>query len=91
MDGAARAGGRHGADVDVTPEPGERILRYFAFGHLPEGQLRDTSQLFGQLAEDVVRHVPAGPERTVALRKLLEAKDAAVRACLPDVEPRERT
>jgi len=26
------------------------------------------------------RLVPAGPERTVSLRKLLEAKDAAVRA-----------
>ena len=71
-------------------EPGERILRYFAFGHLPQGPLRDTSQLFALVAEDVVASVPAGPERTVALRKLLEGKDAAVRACLPDVEPRER-
>lgn len=66
------------------PEPGERILRYFAFGHLPEGPMRATSEEFCRLAYLVVGMVPAGPERTVGLRKLLEAKDAAVRACLPD-------
>jgi hypothetical protein len=31
--------------------------------------------------------VPAGPERTVSLRKLLEAKDAAVRpVVIPETE-----
>jgi hypothetical protein len=30
----------------------------------------------------VVRTVPRSPERTVALRKLLEGKDAAVRAAM---------
>lgn len=32
------------------------------------------------LAEGICEFVPSGPERTVALRKLLESKDAAVRA-----------
>jgi hypothetical protein len=34
------------------------------------------------LASDIVAHLPRNPERTVALRKLLEAKDCAVRAAL---------
>jgi hypothetical protein len=37
---------------------------------------------FAQLAERLVAEVPRNPERTVALRKLLEAKDAAVRAAV---------
>ena len=57
------------------------ILRYFAWDHLL-GPLRTVSQSFCDLAMWVVEHVPDSPERTVALRKLLEAKDAAVRAAL---------
>jgi hypothetical protein len=34
------------------------------------------------LAEQIVETLPRNPERTVALRKLLEAKDCAVRAAL---------
>jgi hypothetical protein len=33
---------------------------------------------------DFVMTLPRNPERTVALRKLLEAKDAAVRAALAE-------
>ncbi|MFH8717229.1 hypothetical protein [Streptomyces zaomyceticus] len=59
------------------------LLRYFAHDHLPP-QLRDISQPFGELAYDLVeRRDLDGPELTVALRKLLEAKDCAVRAALP--------
>ena len=36
----------------------------------------------GLLAGRIVETLPRNPERTVALRKLLEAKDAAVRALL---------
>lgn len=61
---------------------GEEMLRYFAFSHLPEGPMRETSRLFCHLAFMVVRTVPRSPERTVALRKLLEGKDAAVRAAM---------
>lgn len=38
------------------------------------------SRPFGELADRIVATLPRNPERTVALRKLLEAKDAAVRA-----------
>lgn len=62
--------------------PGEDMLKYFAFYHLPEGLMRETSRLFCHLAFMIVRSVPRSAERTVALRKLLEGKDAAVRAAM---------
>jgi hypothetical protein len=60
----------------------EPILRYFAFDHLPQ-PLQVVSKPFHTLAHDLVANLPRSPERTVALRKLLESKDAAVRAALP--------
>ena len=58
------------------------LLRYFAYGHLPEGPLRETSRQFADLAVVMSLQLPQGVEKEVALRKLLEAKDAAVRATL---------
>jgi len=58
----------------------EHILQFFAYSHLPV-HLQSVSQPFASLA-DAVMLLPRNPERTVALRKLLEAKDAAVRAAL---------
>lgn len=55
------------------------LLRWFAYDHLPH-ELRQTSKGFHALAHQLVEHLPVDPETTVALRKLLEAKDAAVRA-----------
>lgn len=57
------------------------MLKWFADEHLPDA-LRAISRPFSVLAEIVVNLCEPGPERTVALRKLLEAKDAAVRARL---------
>lgn len=57
----------------------DRMLKWFAFTHLPE-KLQAISSPFGDLANHICNTVEQGPERTVALRKLLEAKDAAVRA-----------
>lgn len=59
----------------------ERMLRWFEYEHLPE-HLQEISKPFGELARTLCNTVDGGPERTVALRKLLEAKDAAVRAKL---------
>lgn len=59
----------------------ERMLKWFEYKHLPE-KLQAVSAPFGELAHNIVSTIPIGPERTVALRKLLEAKDAAVRASL---------
>lgn len=61
-------------------EPVEHIAQFFAYNHLPE-KLQMVSKPFGDLAA-LVLQLPRNPERTVALRKLLEAKDAAVRATI---------
>ncbi len=63
------------------PDYVERMLKWFAYEHLPPA-LQAVSKPFGELAQKICAAIPPGPERTVALRKLLEAKDAAVRAHL---------
>lgn len=65
----------------------EPLMQFFAYSHLPV-HLQSISQPFGELATKIVNELPRNPERTVALRKLLEAKDCAVRAVLfKDVAP----
>ena len=59
----------------------EHIVQFFEYKHLPP-PLQEISAPFCALARVVVEILPRNPERTVALRKLLEAKDAAVRAKL---------
>jgi hypothetical protein len=59
----------------------EYLLQFFAYEHLP-ARLQPISKPFGDLAHQIVATLPRNPERTIALRKLLEAKDCAVRADL---------
>jgi len=59
----------------------EAIFQFFRYSHLPE-HLQAVSQMFHHAAQRIIRELPRNSERTVALRKLLEAKDAAVRARL---------
>lgn len=71
----------------------EAILKYFEYEHLPP-HLQEISKHFHWLAHALVGSAPThaksvheqfsldGPELTMALRKLLEAKDCAVRAAL---------
>lgn len=61
------------------------LLRWFEFRHLPP-HLQSVSAAFQGLAQDMVSHLEPSAERTVALRKLLEAKDAAVRAAILTAE-----
>jgi hypothetical protein len=71
------------------PERVEPMLQFFQYTHLP-AQLQAISRPWCEMAEHVTRTLPANPERTVALRKLLEGKDAAVRASLyraPEAPP----
>lgn len=56
------------------------MLQFFRYTHLPP-HLGEVSAKFAKLALDIVG-LPRNPERTVALRKLLEAKDCAVRSIL---------
>lgn len=64
----------------VGAPPQEHIMQFFRFDHLPPA-LQGVSEPFAALAA-VIMGLPRNPERSVALRKLLEAKDAAVRAAL---------
>ncbi|MBZ4402445.1 hypothetical protein [Myxococcus sp. AS-1-15] len=73
--------------------PQEHILQFFAYAHLPP-HLAAVSKPFHDLAHALVNGdngpesgtvtlgppLPRNQERTAALRKLLESKDAAVRA-----------
>ncbi|WP_018503088.1 hypothetical protein [Parafrankia discariae] len=57
------------------------LLKFFTWAHLP-AHLQEVSRPLGELAEQMVRTLPDGPELTAGLRKLLEAKDCFVRAAL---------
>jgi len=57
------------------------ILQFFTYAHLPE-QLQKVSLEFHCLAWNMARTLPQNPELTAGLRKLLEAKDCAVRAMI---------
>jgi hypothetical protein len=59
----------------------EPMMQFFAYAHLP-AHLQEVSKPFGDLAQQMVDTLPRNPERTAGLRKLLEAKDCAVRALL---------
>lgn len=65
----------------MPDEPIEPMLQFFAYAHLPP-HLREISARFSVQADWIVADLPRNPERTAALRKLLEAKDCAVRARL---------
>jgi hypothetical protein len=62
-------------------EPTEPILQFFEFQHL-QPRLQAVSAPFHALAIRLTRTLPRNAERSTALRKLLEAKDAAVRAAI---------
>jgi hypothetical protein len=59
------------------------ILKFFQYDHLPP-QLHEISSPFCALAYQMAERETKHPAETAAgLRKLLEAKDCAVRAALP--------
>ncbi|AEN65808.1 hypothetical protein RHR88_003051 [Klebsiella pneumoniae] len=57
------------------------IMKYFAYQHLP-AHLQEVSKPIGDLATLMDESLPDGAEKSAGLRKLLEAKDALVRAKL---------
>ena len=61
---------------------GTPILRWFDTSHLAISELAEFSKQFEVFAHKLDALLPDGPEKSVALRKLLESKDAAVRAWL---------
>lgn len=67
-------------NTPVTPGE-EPIMKYFKYEHLPP-YLAAASKQFHDLAWHIAGSTPPSAERSVALRKLLESKDAAVRALI---------
>lgn len=67
------------------------LLQFFEYEHLPE-HLQAVSKPFGELAKILDETLPMNAETTTCLRKLLEAKDCAVRSVInrpmPSAEPR---
>ncbi|MET0416084.1 MAG: hypothetical protein ABW022_08695 [Actinoplanes sp.] len=69
-----------GADARHSATMG--VVRYFAWSHLP-GRLKEVSQLYCEMMLNLLIEVPKdSPQLTTALNRLLESKDAAVRAAL---------
>lgn len=68
----------HVSIASDTPPYAEFIMQFFTYDHLPE-HLQAISKPFTALAEHIMT-LPRNQEQTVALRFLLQAKDAAVRA-----------
>ena len=77
--GPATAAAKGSRDAMPQSPP---ICRYFAYAHLPAA-LQAVSEPFAALVDVLLKHTPPGAEQSVCLLKLLEAKDAAVRAALP--------
>jgi ferritin-like protein len=67
----------------MSRHPGvEELLHFFAFAHLDEKK-QAVSKIFYDAAVTLVNTIPHdSAELTMALRKLLEAKDCAVRASM---------
>jgi hypothetical protein len=57
------------------------LIQFFQYAHL-KPNLQAVSRPFCELAEQLDGTLAENPEKTTALRKLLEAKDCAVRAVL---------
>lgn len=63
----------------TSPSPSASLLSYFEYQHLPE-TLQEVSQACGKVALVMDALLPDSAEKTMGLRKLLEAKDCFVRA-----------
>ena len=68
-------------DLSNRHESTQHTAQFFAYDRLPE-HLRNVARHCHDLAEHMIRTLPDGPELTIGLRKLLEAKDAFVRHAL---------
>ncbi len=65
-----------------------QIMKYFEFAHLPQ-KLQLYSRPFCVLAKQIDVTMKDSAEKSVCLRKLLEAKDACVRASMDEPQPTE--
>jgi len=64
-----------------NPPPAHYLIQFFSYGHLPD-HLKNVSKPFNDLAKVLDKALLDNPEKSMAMRKLLEAKDCAVRSVL---------
>lgn len=57
------------------------LIQFFNYTHLPDN-LKIISEKFFALVKELDETLPNNAEKTMAFRKLLEAKDCAVRASI---------
>lgn len=57
------------------------LLQFFKYDHLP-ANLQEVSKPFGDMAMQMDQLLPENAEKTTCIRRLLEAKDCAVRAVI---------
>src|SRR5262245_33316127 len=67
---------RNGVSMAADP-----LLAFFTWDHLP-ARLQPVSRTFAMVAHDMAMNLPDNEERHEAMRKLLEAKDCAVRSVI---------
>lgn len=72
---------QQGLDLSARNPAVRQIHRFFAYDQLP-AELQPVSRHFAITADLMLQWLPDSPELTACLRKLLEAKDCAVRAAL---------
>lgn len=71
--------GQRDLDRFADRHPATRAaLRWFDYGHLPEGLPRQVSTECAKLAIEMIEALDDGPELSAGLRKLREAKDCFV-------------
>ena len=83
-----------GRSIEIAERPSEAVLppittdeplmQWFTHAHLPPA-LAAVSRPFCELANHIIASIPRNDQRTITLQRLVEAKDAAVRAHLSKV------
>jgi hypothetical protein len=71
-------------ELDLSNRDAElaEIAYFFAFDHLPEGDLTDLASIIANHALWIATVLPDSNELNVGMRKLLEAKDCFIRAAI---------
>jgi len=71
-----------GRGVDAKDEAPEPLMQFFDYDDAPWSTKGILAGAFLSMACAIARQCPRNAERTVALRKLLEARDCAMRAAV---------
>ncbi len=64
--------------------PAERLLGFFRPRHVDPDKLSKVETRFVEIGGFLLANTPSGPEQTVAMRHLLDAKHAAVRSLVQE-------